>query len=175
MRMRLLRFMLLPILCLTLAGCTESPADKAVSADNAKLHLSRGGPRNGHPWVVYPDVLAKWVGEIPEIAKGTPADEVIRRLGEPDLTYVNAPELSWSPHADRIATYYVAMDRTDKNLPLSPASLACIESINLVFDSDGRYKSYWVDNPLHVRNDAPPDADQDLTSLLHAGPAATAP
>jgi hypothetical protein len=71
--MRLLRFMLLPVLCLTQASC-DTPAGRAVTADEdkAKPHLNRGAPRNGHPWVVYPDVLAKWAREIPEIAKGNP-------------------------------------------------------------------------------------------------------
>src|ERR1700722_18565139 len=96
--MRLFWFMLLPIFCFMQTGCTDTPAGKAVSSDDAKPHLSRGGPRNGYLWVVYPDVLAKWVREIPEIAKGTPADEVIKRLGEPDQDYINAPE-TFNPFA----------------------------------------------------------------------------
>src|SRR5580658_3804114 len=107
-RMWLLRFILPLGLCLTQVGCTETPAERALFNSNyANAHIDRGGPRNGHDFVVYPEVLAKWVSEIPEIAMGTPADEVIRRLGEPDYAYVNAPELSWSPHADLIAVYEV--------------------------------------------------------------------
>src|SRR5580700_9488300 len=92
--MRLLRLMLLSVLCLAHVGCIDTPAGRAVTADEdkAKPHLSRGGPRNGYLWVVYPDILAQWVREIPEIGKGTSADEVIKRLGDPDQDYINAPE-----------------------------------------------------------------------------------
>jgi hypothetical protein len=172
--------MLLPVLCLTQWGCTDTPAGKAASADDAELHLSRGGPRNGHPWVVYPDVLAKWVREIPEIAKGTPGDEVIKRLGEPDQDYINAPEpfgpFYFFPDAgyDRYVLYFVAMDRWDEYLPISSTNLIDIESIALIFGPDNRYKTYWVQNPLHPwkSNEEPATLDQDLTSLAQAGPAA---
>lgn len=175
-RILLLRLVLLSLLCWTQGGCTDTSADKAlVDSVGANAYIGRGGPRNGHDFVVYSDVLAKWVREIPEIPNGTPVDEVIRRLGEPDYAYVNAPELSWSPHADRIAVYSVVMDRTDKSAPVTKKTLVDVESIDLVFDSDGRYKSYLVNNPLHANNYGPFDADQDLASLLNAGPAATAP
>jgi hypothetical protein len=184
--MWLLRLTLLPVLCVTQLGCTDTPAGKAVSADDAKPQLSRGGPRNGHPWVVYPDVLAKWVREIPEIAKGTPADEVIKRLGEPDQDYINAPE-TFDPFAsdagyDRYVVYFVAMDDAFKGAPVNSASyLVDIESIALVFGPDNRYKTYWVDNPLHpfsvntLSTPINPDQifDHDLTSLVLAGPAAS--
>jgi hypothetical protein len=178
--MRLLRLMLLPVLCLTHLGCTDTPAGKAVSADDAKPHLSRGGPRNGHPWVVYPDTLAKWVREMPEIAKGTPADEVIKRLGEPDEDYINAPEIFFPVFFpdrgyDRCVLYFVAMDRFDEYEPISSTNLREIESINLIFDPDNRYKTYWVENPLHPwkLNEPPATPDQDLMSLIREGPAAS--
>jgi hypothetical protein len=177
--MWLLRLTLLPVLCVTQLGCTDTPAGKAVSADHAKLHLSRGGPRNGHPWVVYPDVLAKWVREIPEIAKGTPGGEVIKRLGEPDQDYICAPETinPFFPDAgyDRYVLYFVAMDRWSEYEPISPTNLINIESIDLSFGPDNRYKTYWVENPLHpwIRNEEPATPDQDLASLTRAGPAAS--
>jgi hypothetical protein len=180
--------MLLPILCLTQVGC-DTPAGRAVTADEdiAKPHLSRGGPRNGHLWVVYPNILAQWVREIPEIAEGTPAEEVIKRLGEPDEDYICAPETffpSFFPDRgfDRWVEYYVAMDKWLDGLPNSSTNLTEIESIALVFGPDDRYKTYWVENPLHRRklNTAPgapitPDElfDHDLTSLMRAGPAAS--
>ena len=178
--MWLLRFILPPVLCLTQVGCLWTPAERALfSSDHAHAYVGRGGPRNGHDFVVYPDVLAKWVREIPEIAKGTSADEVIRRLGEPDLAYENGDSLFWDPSADRIAVYCVVMDRIDTYEPMSStAVLADTESIVLIFDSHDRYKSYWVDNPSHLHRNSFPDdwlQDQDLTSLPHAGPAATAP
>lgn len=177
--MWLLRLTLLPVLCVTQLGCTDTPAGKAVSADHAKLHLSRGGPRNGHLWVVYPDLLAKWVREIPEIAKGTPGGEVIKRLGEPDQDYICAPETinPFFPDAgyDRYVLYFVAMDRLDEYEPFSSTNLTEIESITLIFGPDNRYKTYWVENPLHhYRNDSIDFLqDQDLTSLTQAGPAAS--
>ena len=105
------------------------------------------------------------------IAKGTPADEAMGRLGEPDMEYENAPGIfPWDPPGDRIVVYYVAMNRTIKTLPLSAAQY--IESIELVFGNDNHYKGYWVDNPLHpFRLDAPPD--RDLASLIRKGPAAS--
>ena len=112
--------MFLSILFLTPPGCIDTPAGKAVTADEgkAKPHLGRGGPRNGYPWVVSPEILAKWIHEIPQITKGTPGDEVIKRLGEPDGDYINAPDpapWSWSDRGyDRIAVYIVAMDDAGK-------------------------------------------------------------
>jgi hypothetical protein len=166
-----LRLMLVPVLCLAPIGCVETPAEKAMTQHDPKVHLGRGGPRNGYDWVVYPSVLAKWISETPEIAKGTPADEAMGRLGEPDMEYENAPGIfPWDPPGDRIVVYYVAMNRTIKTLPLSAAQY--IESIELVFGNDNHYKGYWVDNPLHpFRLDAPPD--RDLASLIRKGPAAS--
>jgi hypothetical protein len=174
------RLRLLPVLCLTLVGCIDTPAGKAVTADEGgeKPHLSRGCPRNGYLWVVSPDVLAKWVREIPEIAKGTSGDEVIKRLGEPDLDYICGPDpgpFSSDAGYDRWVVYYVAMDRDGAGI------LNDIESIALVFGPDNRYKTFWVENPLHHHKlstipGAPITADQlfdhDLTSLMLAGPAA---
>jgi len=167
------------VLCLTHVGCVDTPAGKAVTADEdkAKPHLNRGGPRNGYPWVVYPDVLANWVREIPEIAKGTPGDEVIKRLGEPDQDYICGPDpgpFSSDAGYDRWVLYFVAMD--------SSTNLIAIESIDLVFGPDNRYKTFWVENPLHRHNvNTTPGApittdelfDHDLTSLMLAGPAAS--
>ena len=190
---RLLRLMLLPVLCLTQFGCLDTPAGNAVSADDAKPHWGRGGPRNGYIWVVYPDILAKWVREIPEIARGTPADQVIKRLGEPDCDCIAGPvtlaNFIWLPYpdrgCDRWVQYIVAMDnRVEMDssgkhfyfVPLSDAS--DIENITMIFDQDNHYKTYWVENPLHPsKMDAPfnPDPstwDHDLTSLMLAGPAA---
>ena len=166
----LLQFTFLLIWCLTQTGCSETPAEKAITGNHPNAHLARGGPRNGHDFVVYPDVLAKWIREIPEIARGTSADEVIRQMGEPDLDYENGPGIFWGPPADRIVVYYVAMDRLSKDEPLSSARY--IESIDLVFDTENRYMTFWVDNPLHpCKLSAPPD--QDLTSLILVGPAAS--
>jgi hypothetical protein len=185
MSLPILPFTLLSVLCLTQVGCLETPAEKAITGNHPNAHIGRGGPRGGYPWVVYPDVLAKWIREIPQIAKGTSADDVIRRMGEPDGDYENAPVWFFPPNppADRCVEYFVAMDDPFKGAPVNfPSNLVSIESINLVFGPDNRYKTYWVENPLHHRNlnttlGAPitPDQlfDQDLTSLMLAGPAAS--
>jgi hypothetical protein len=78
--------------------------------------------------------------------------------------------------------YFVAMDRWFDRLPISSTNLMDIESIDIVFGPDNRYKTYWVENPLHHHKvNTTPGApittdelfDHDLTSLMLAGPAAS--
>jgi hypothetical protein len=161
--MRLLAFMFRPILCLMLIGCTETPAEKDQTGMHPEAHLSRGGPRNRYGFVVSPDVLKKWIREIPEVTKGIPADEVIGRLGEPDEDYADFIKGNFfSPVTGRTLVYDVAVyrfgDAGDYN-----------EEIHMEFDPNNRYMSYWVKTPFHPSG----FPDEDLSALISKWPVAS--
>jgi hypothetical protein len=158
--MQLLRFVFLPILCLTQTACIETPAERDATGGDPNVHLTRGGPRNGYDFVVSRDILARWISEIPEITKGTLPPEVIGRLGKPDEDFAEGP---WNqPCPGRCLVYFVAVYRFGDAGDYS-------EEINLEFDPNNHYVGYGLQIPFH-RSDFP---DQALSALINKWPVAS--
>jgi len=159
--MRLLQIMAMVAVCSLQPGCfMPTPASVAATGDHPNAHVGRGGPRNGYDFVVTPEVLKKWIREVPQIAKGTPADEVIKRFGEPDDDYPLFAGFG-APYRGRTLTYLVAGSRVN-NQGLWPD-----EAIRLVFDNFYHYENYWVESHWM------PMYNADLSEWTRKGPAAT--
>jgi hypothetical protein len=158
--MRPLLLMILTGFCLMHAGCTLTPAEKAVTGEHPNAHLGRGGPRNGYDFIISPNERAVWIREIPQIDKGTSADEVIRRLGEPDHDWLDFV-VGFGPVTGRSLIYYVAIYRVGNSTE------GMDQYIDLEFDPNNRFYSYWLVGNSGVRY------DEGLSTLMDVGPAAS--
>lgn len=169
---RLLQLTILTGCCLMHAGCTLTPAEKEVTGEHPNAHLSRGGPRNGYDFIISPDERARWIREIPQIAKGTSADEVIRRLGEPDQDELDFV-VGFGPVTGRYLTYYLAIYRT------GDVTMGLDQSVMLKFGSDNRFEYYMVIAapipPLDLGINYDLSKLPDLGSAASTGPAISQP
>jgi hypothetical protein len=169
--MRQLQLMILTGFCLMHLGCglidlTVTPAEKAATGDHPNAHLSRGGPRNGYDFIISPSERARWIREIPQIAKGTSVDEVIRRLGEPDQDDVNFEHI-FGPVSGRTLTYYLAIYR------VIYSSVGKDQLVMLLFSRDNRFEYYLADGGSGICFDM--SALVDVGSAASRGPATSRP